>query len=101
MTTTSKTRRELYNNIMQKSSEDADFRAALIADPKSTLEKEYDVNIPENTEIKVHESDLNTVHLSLLPSPQVLHEGQLSDISAGFDGPDCSCDCLENLWITG
>ena len=61
-----------------------------LSDPKNAISKELDVNIPDNLEIKVHESDLNTVHLSLPPSPKVLNEGQLESSVAGsscvYDG---------------
>ena len=93
MTITLKTRKDLYNNIMQRASEDADFRAALASAPKETIQKEYEIKIPENMEIKVHESDLNTVHLSLPFSPQALQESQLKDVAAAAIDGDCASIC--------
>ena len=93
MATTLKTRKDIYDNLMQKAAEDADFRAALLSDPKDTIQKEYEIKIPENMEIKIHESDLNTVHLALPISPQALQEGQLAGIGGGANSPAPGYDC--------
>ena len=97
MTTNLKAYKHIYDNIMQRASEDVEFRAALAADPKDTIQKEYEVNLPENMEIKVHESDLNTVHLALPLNPRTLQEGELTGIQGGGI-PGCeqlSFDCTQ------
>ena len=85
-----KTRQQMYEQLMSRASEDVDFRAALLSDPKNALSDELDVSIPDHIEINVHESDLNTVHLSLPPRPRLLDEGQLNSTTAGYD--TCKCD---------
>lgn len=75
--------KEIHSDVQQRSVEDADFRARLLADPKGALNEEYGVEIPDSIDVKVHDSDLNTVHLSLPPTGQ-LSEEQLRAISAGL-----------------
>ncbi len=75
--------KEIHDDVQQRSVEDADFRARLLADPKGALNKEYGVEIPDSIDVKVHDSDLNTVHLALPPTGQ-LSEEQLRAISAGL-----------------
>ncbi|MCY3855507.1 MAG: NHLP leader peptide family RiPP precursor, partial [Rhodospirillales bacterium] len=64
----------------------AGFRAQLLADPKGVLNQEFGITVPDNIDIQVHESDMQTVHLALPPSP-VMDEEQLEAISAGL----CCC----------
>lgn len=75
--------KEIHDDVQQRSVEDADFRARLLADPKGALNEEYGVEIPDSIDVKVHDSDLNTVHLALPPTGQ-LSEEQLRAISAGL-----------------
>ncbi len=76
----------MLQQIVEKSALDADFRQQLLSDPKSTISKELDISIPESMTIKVHESDMQTVHLALPPDPNITEE-QLEAISAGL----CCC----------
>ncbi len=80
------TAEETLSLLTQKAVEDADFRAQLVSDPKGVLSQEFGITVPDSTEIKVHESDMQTVHLALPPTP-VLNEEQLEAISAGW----CCC----------
>ena len=77
---------QMLQQIVEKSALDADFRQELLSDPKSTISKELDISIPESMTIKVHESDMQTVHLALPPDPNITEE-QLEAISAGL----CCC----------
>ena len=76
----------MLQHIVEKSAIDADFRQQLLADPNGTISKELEISIPESMEIKVHESDMQTVHLALPPDPNITEE-QLEAISAGL----CCC----------
>ncbi len=80
------TAEELNTYLMQKAAEDEDFRAQLVSDPKGVLNDQFGITVPDNIQIKVHESDLQTIHLALPPTP-VLNEEQLEAISAGW----CCC----------
>lgn len=77
---------EMLQQIVGKSAVDADFRRQLISDPKGTISEELGITIPDSMTIKVHESDMQTVHLALPPDPNITEE-QLEAISAGL----CCC----------
>lgn len=76
----------MLQHIVEKSALDAEFRQQLLTDPNGTISKELDITIPESMTIKVHESDMQTVHLALPPDPNITEE-QLEAISAGL----CCC----------
>ena len=78
-----RTGEEMRVILTEKAVEDTEFRNQLIADPKGVIQQEFGVTIPDSMSIKVHESDLQTVHLALPPSPH-LSEEQLEAISAGL-----------------
>ena len=77
---------EMLQQIVEKSSLDAEFRQQLVADPKAAISQELGITIPESMTIKVHESDMQTVHLALPPDSNITEE-QLEAISAGL----CCC----------
>lgn len=77
---------QMLKQIVEKSALDADFRQNLLTDPKTTISQELGITIPDSMEIKVHESDMQTVHLALPPDPHITEE-QLEAISAGL----CCC----------
>ena len=72
----------MRRRLTEKASEDIIFRRELVADPKSVIEREFGVDVPNNIEIKVHESDVHTLHLALPVGPD-LDEEQLEAIAAG------------------
>ena len=78
-----RTGEEMRVILTEKAVEDPGFRSQLIADPKGVIQQEFGVTIPDSMTIEVHESDLETVHLALPPSPH-LSEEQLEAISAGL-----------------
>ena len=77
---------EMWQQIVGKCAVDADFRRQLISDPKATIGDELGITIPESMTIKVHESDMQTVHLALPPETNISEE-QLGAVSAGL----CCC----------
>ncbi len=77
---------EMRTQLTEKAIVDSVFRAQLIADPKSAINQEFGIAIPDNIDIKVHKSDMTTVHLAL-PPDEALDEEQLQAISAGL----CCC----------
>ena len=77
---------EMLQQIVDKSAMNADFRQQLLSDPKTTICQELGITMPESMTIKVHESDMQTVHLALPPDPNITEE-QLEAISAGL----CCC----------
>ena len=77
---------EMRSHLTDKACEDLEFRKRLVEDPRGTIADEFGVEVPEAFEIKVHECDLTTLHLSLPPGPDV-DEEQLETIAAGL----CCC----------
>ncbi len=77
---------EMLAQIVEKSALDSDFRQRLLADPKTAITGELGITIPDSMNIRVHESDMQTVHLALPPDPNITEE-QLEAISAGL----CCC----------
>ena len=77
---------DMLKQIVDKSALDSDFRQRLLDDPKTTISQELGVTIPDSMTIKIHESDMQTVHLALPPDPNITEE-QLEAVSAGL----CCC----------
>ena len=74
---------ELHGRIVSKAAEDAEFRSALLASPKSAISSEFDLNLPDSLDITVHESRGTTLHLALPPAFDDLSEEDLEAISGG------------------
>ena len=74
---------ELKSRILDRASEDGDFRARLIADPKSAISAEIGRNVPEGFDVMVHEDSATTAHLVLPPSPE-LTEAELETATGGI-----------------
>lgn len=77
---------EMRQHLTDRAMEDADFRRRLFSDPNAVIADEFGVEVPENFTILVHQSDANTLHLTLPAGPE-LNEEQLEMISAGL----CCC----------
>ena len=77
---------DMRRHLTDQAVENLEFRQQLLADPKSVIQQEFGVTIPDNINVVVHESDMQTVHLALPPNP-VMDEEQLEAISAGL----CCC----------
>lgn len=80
------TAEEMRAHLTEKAADDMDFRAQLVSDPKGVMNQEFGITIPDSMEVKIHESDMNTIHISLPPT-QVLNEEQLEAVAAGL----CCC----------
>ena len=53
---------------------------SFLADPKTTICQELGITMAESLTIKVHESDMQTVHLALPPDPNITEEQLASDL---------------------
>ncbi len=78
---------DMRRHLTEKAVEDLAFREQLVSDPKGAIQQEFGIQVPDNIEIRVHETDMHTLHLSLPPGPN-LNEDQLETIAAGL------CCCL-------
>ena len=78
------TAKELEARIVGKATEDADFRAWLLSDPKGAVEQELGVTLPASLSIEVHEEGAEAAHLVLAPDSK-LNEGDLQAVAGGRD----------------
>ena len=72
---------EMRLKIVGRATEDPDFRARLLSDPKGTIGQELNVTIPERLSIEVHEEREGLVHL-ILPPRGKLSETDLQEVVA-------------------
>jgi hypothetical protein len=75
--------------LVDKATNDPAFRAALVADPKGTLESTFGVALPDGMVITVVE-ETPTQRYIVLPSAS-LSEAELADVSGAGTG-------LQNMW---
>ena len=73
---------EMRMKIVGKATEDEDFRARLLSDPRGALEQELGVAIPASLSVEVHEESSTAAHL-VLPPDSKLSEGDLQAVSGG------------------
>lgn len=59
---------EMREHIVGKASEDETFRSKLLSDPRSSIEEELGITIPESITVQVHENTAQHVHLVLPPT---------------------------------
>lgn len=84
------TAEEFHAYVRDKAVEDQEFRARLLADPKSVMEGELDLSIPDGYKIEVHEDSATTAHLVLPPSAALAEEDMRAASAAGSLGDWCS-----------
>ena len=77
-----KTAQDMEKIVLDKASEDADFRAQLLSNPKDAIQQAVGVTVPDGFTIKVHEEDSRTAHL-VLPPTSKLSLADLSTVSGG------------------
>lgn len=77
-----RTMSEMRSHILAKAAEDMDFRAQLLADPKSALTAELEIPIPEAFKVHVYEDSASAAHFVLPPSPK-LTEADLAQVASG------------------
>jgi len=56
--------------LFRRAWDDPEFKARLLSDPRGTLERELDLEIPAEVELLVHEQTPTRIHLILPPPPQ-------------------------------
>ncbi|MCY4155244.1 MAG: NHLP leader peptide family RiPP precursor [Gammaproteobacteria bacterium] len=72
---------DMRRQLTEKAVNDDDFRALLISDPKGAIAQELGVELPDEINVNVHESNADTLHLALPVSE--ISEEQLEAIAAG------------------
>ena len=79
-----KTASEIRMALIEKAGENDEFRAQLLADPKSAIESEFGVAVPEGFTLNVHEESPASAHIVLPPNPG-LSTTQLTTAAGGLD----------------
>ena len=86
------TQQSMMEKLLAKAQEDTDFRGRLVANPNSALKEAFDLEVPEDFNVVVHEDDARTAHLVLPASPE-LTDAQLQQAAGGFCyGPSMAWD---------
>lgn len=75
---------EMKAHIMKRATEDGEFRAKLLEDPRAVISAELGVAIPERFTIQVHEDDATSAHL-VLPLSDHLTDEELAQIAGGVE----------------
>ena len=83
-----KTADEMRAHILGKATEDETFRSKLLSDPRTSIEDELGVTIPEGVTVQVHENTAQTVHLVLPPATK-LSDTELRAASGGASAGAC------------
>ena len=69
-----KTSGQMRNHLLEKAAEDKEFRTRLVNDPKNTIRREFDVEIPDGYAINIMEDTSDTMNIVLPPSAQLSTE---------------------------
>ena len=85
------TRENMLERLLAKAQEDTDFRGRLIANPGSALKEAFDIELPDDFNVVVHEDDARTAHL-VLPASSELTDAQLQQVAGGV------CDFFWESW---
>ena len=82
---------EMRTKIVGRATEDVEFRALLLSDPKAAIEQELGLAIPASVSIEVHEEGDTAAHLVLPPGSR-LNEGDLQAVAGGWAGLSSDAD---------
>jgi hypothetical protein len=93
-------RKRLEQSLIEKATKDHAFRRQLMENPKTIVEQETGITLPDGLKIRVLEEDANSVYL-VLPSimyswdENELSEAELQQVSGGND-----TECSTWSWVT-
>jgi hypothetical protein len=78
-------RKTAENRLLDKAAQDPEFRALLLADPRSAIEREFGVTLPRESCITVLEEkpDQHFLVLPVDPAKAELGSAQLDAVAAG------------------
>lgn len=77
------TRESMLAKLVAQAQEDSDFRSRLLANPRSALKEAFDIEVPDDFNLEVHEDNARTAHL-VLPASAELTDAQLRQAAGGF-----------------
>ena len=76
------TRESMLEKLIARTEEDKNFRSRLVADPSSALKDAFNIDVPDDFNIVIHEDDARTAHL-VLPASVELTDAQLQQAAGG------------------
>ena len=76
------TKDSMQEKLIARTEEDSEFRARLLTDPNAALKEAFDIEVPRDFNVEVHEDDARTAHL-VLPSSAELTDTQLEKAAGG------------------
>ena len=74
-----KNKQEFQQQFIEKAMKDPDFRKRLLEIPKTVIEEETGVKIPEGINVNVMEEDMGTIYLALPFVPAQAYETELAE----------------------
>lgn len=77
------TKVSMLEKLLARAEEDTDFRGRLLASPRSALKEVFDIEVPDDFNVVVHEEDARTAHL-VLPASAELSDAQLQQAAGGI-----------------
>ena len=77
------THESMLEKLKAKAEENTDFRKQLLTNPSSALKETFDITVPDDFNIVVHEDDSQTAHL-VLPASAELTDTQLQQAAGGY-----------------
>lgn len=77
-----KTHEQLRAELIDRASQDEDFRARLIDDPKAAISDALGITVPNSISVTVHQDTATTAHLVLPPAAK-LDDADLQAIAGG------------------
>ena len=82
---------DLDAQIIEKSLNDATFRAELLASPKQAVAKHFDMQLPDDFALNVVEDDESSLTIVLPPASESLSVEELAGVSGGYIGGCKGC----------
>jgi hypothetical protein len=95
------TRRDLETALIEKCWKDAEFKKAVLNDPKGMLERHIGQKLPAPMKIFIHEENANTLHFSIPPAPSNLSELSDDDLEKVAGGTDIGITVMVLSGIVG
>lgn len=85
-------RADFENKLIKLAQKYPEFRKKLIENPSVTVAKYFNMEIPEELKVMIHEENEKTVHFVLPPQGGELNATEMASVSGGVCWSDCSCE---------